>query len=45
MSGYVCPDCNVTVRAAWPGEAALLARLHDDLIHNQRETALVGVPA
>ena len=40
--GYVCRDCGVTVAASWPGEADLLAGLHDQLVHNSRETALVG---
>ncbi len=45
MPGYVCPDCQVTVPCAHPGEADLLAGVHNDLVHNGRETALVGVAA
>ncbi len=45
MPGWTCPECVITVSASWPGEADLLALLHDQLIHNQRETALVGASA
>lgn len=43
MTGYCCEPCDATVEAVWPGEADLLARLHDDLIHNGRYTAKVAV--
>jgi hypothetical protein len=43
--GYVCRDCGTTVATSWPGEAVLLAGLHDQLVHNARTTASVGVAA
>lgn len=45
MPGYVCDACQVTVPCSHPGEADLLAGLHDQLVHYGRETALVGVTA
>lgn len=45
MPGYDCPRCDVHVDVAHPGEADLLARVHDDLFHGGSRTALVGVTA
>lgn len=39
MPGYVCDDCQVTVPCAHPGEADLLAGLHDSIHHRGRSTA------
>lgn len=44
-AGYHCPDCRVTVPAVSPAEAAFFAPVHDQVMHNGRVTALVGVAA
>lgn len=45
MTGYVCPPCGIAVSTVHPAEAALLADVHNQVMHNGRVTALVGVAA